>query len=599
MAALLIKDESGSVLYIEQGVVDKNGRLCIPVPENMENNTIECTLPGELIEANCLYASNTGTAEGAGTKTFPLSFQRALELANNGDKIVLMDEIVLPEDFVWQTAKKHVTVSGEGFDGAALNIYRLPNTLLNIGTDTTLENLVLASAESGNAEKAGTIRACGNVVTVAQSVSTRGIFGAFYGGARNWETVEKTETYIYGGNFNYIYGGGGHVLGDCRLTVGGNTNTTAGVDPSAEKNGVFEPYIYGGTLDNTVDGDCITTITGSAGAQYLYGGSLDVKDNADRGAGVKGKTVVNIQGGKFMNVYGMNPPSPKASGEAVDYSSDVTINMTGGTVEALIGSSADTLADSVAGSVTINALGGTVTRRIIGGVYNDNGWYSDSGKYITGDVNVVIGSELKGMTDTQVGHGIFGGSRISTNPSAENAKLIFTDGSYDAFKNHINADSIDCKSHHDYLITGTAGGSIRPKAGNVVEIVPDTGYIALSDALVIESGDYALTQAQTDVTFSRNEIYSLSAAVTSGTITASVGYLSDSDGNVIILALYDGGKMAAAKRINAGRGQSSLQEAMPYTAESGKTYTLKAFLWSGTENIVPLCEAKMADVTVK
>lgn len=548
--------------------------------------------------ADCLYTSNTGTPEGNGTKTSPLSFQQALELAKDGDKIIVMDEIVLPTDFVWPTDKKHITVSGGGND-AALNIYLLQGLVLNINTDTTFENLVLASTEIGDATAAGTIRACGNVVTLKESVSTRGIFGAFYGGARNWDTVNKTETYVYGGNFNRIYGGGGYVRGDCKLTVGGNTNTTAGVDPSLEKNGVFEPYIYGGTLDNIVEGDCITTITGSAGAQYLYGGSQDVKENADRGAGVKGKTVVNIQGGKFMNVYGMNPPSPKVSGEALDYSSDVTINMTGGTVEALFGSSADTLADSVNGSVTINALGGTVTRRIIGGVYNENGWYSDSGKFITGDVNVVIGPELQGMTDIQIGHGIFGGSRIRTNPKAENAKLVFVGGSYDAFKNHINADSIDCESHHDYLITGTQGGTINPKGGNTVEIIPDMGYIALSDTLVIEPGDYPLKQARTDVVFSRNAVYSLSGTAASGEITVSIGYIAENNANVMLLALYDGDTLVSAKQVNVGQGQNSAQDTMPYTAENGKTYTLKAFLWKNIEGIVPLCKEKETEIIVQ
>lgn len=595
--ALLIKDENGAILHIEQDVVDETGRFRIPVPEGMENKTIICNLSGELMDADCLYTSNTGTPEGNGTATSPLSFQKALELTKDGDKIVVMDEIVLPADFVWPTAKKRVTVSGGG-NGAALNMYLLENLTLNIRTDATFENLVLASTETGDAT-AGIIRACGNVVTLKESVSTRGIFGAFYGGARNWDTVDKTETYVYGGNFNRIYGGGGYVRGDCKLTVGGNTNTTAGVDPSQEKNGVFEPYIYGGTLDNIVEGDCITTITGSAGAQYLYGGSQDVKENADRGAGVKGKTVVNIQGGKFMNVYGMNPPSPKVSGETVDYSSDVTINMIGGTVEALIGSSADTLADSVNGSITINALGGTVTRRIIGGVYNENGWNSDSGKFITGDVNVVIGSELQGMTDTQPGHGIFGGSRIQTNPQAENAKLVFVGGSYDAFKKHINADSIDCKSHHDYLITGTQGGIINPKAGNAVEIIPDTGYTALSDASVIESGDYTLNQTRTDVTFSRNAVYSLSGTVTSGAITASVGYISENNTNVMILALYDGDTLVVAKQVNVVQGQNTAQETMPYTAESGKAYTLKAFFWKDMEGLVPLCKEKETEIIVQ
>ena len=584
-------------MHIDQGVVDANGNFRIPIPAGLEGQAIRCNLRGEPIYADCLYASNDGSADGIGTASAPLSFQTALERANDGDWIVVMDEIILPAGFVWPAAQKNVIVTGGG-EGAALNLYQLPSQTLNIHTGAAFENLALADSESGKADKKGTIRACGNVVTRAESVTTNGFLSAFYGGARNWDTVEKTETYIYGGNFNRIYGGGGRVLGDCKLTVGGNTNTTAGVDPSLEKNGIFEPYIYGGTLDNVVDGDCITTITGKAGAQYLYGGSQDVKENGDRGSGVKGKTVVNLQGGKFMNVYGMNPPT------AANDISDVTINMTGGTVEALIGSSADTLADSIKGSVTINALGGTITRRMIGGVYNRDGWYSDNGQSIIGDVNIVIGPALQGMTDTQAGHGIFGGSRIKTNPTDENAKLIFVDGAYDTFKGHINADLIDCKSHHDYLVTGTSGGSINPKPGKVVEIIPDTGYAARLDASVIGAGDYTLSQERTDVEFSRsagpqrNALYSLDgSSAAGGVIKTAVSYLSESDGNLMMLALYEGGNLAAIEQAEVKRGTHADQEiTMPFIAESGKMYTLKAFLWSGIGEMVPLCESREAAV---
>ena len=70
------------------------------------------------------------------------------------------------------------------------------------------------------------------------------------------------------------------------------------------------------------------------------------------------------------------------------------------------------------------------------------------------------------MTDTQAGHGIFGGSRILDNPAGENAKLIFTGGAYGTFGKHINDDKIDCASHHDYLVIGSAGGTIAPNGGN-------------------------------------------------------------------------------------------------------------------------------------
>ena len=552
---------------------------------------------------NVLYTSNEGTENGDGTTASPLSFQKALELAKDGDKIMVTDEIVLPSDFAWPTAKKHVTVSGEGFAGAALNIYILASTALNVNTNTTFKNLVFASTEAGDADKVGRINAMGNVVTLEESVSTRGIFGSFYGGAaNNWSKVEKTESYVYGGNFSRIFGGGGQVLGDCILTVGGNTNINGYGHPSDESN-KFAPIIYGGTYDNTVEGDCITTITGSAEARMLYGGSLDVRGNADRGAGVKGKTVVNIQGGKFMNVYGMNPPSSKESGGTVDYSSYVTINMTGGTVEALIGSSGDTNTTAINGTVTINAVGGTVTRRIIGGVYNEDGWNSDSGMYITGDVNVVIGSGLNGFTDKQTGHGIFGGSRINTNPAGENAKLIFLGGSYDTFKKHINADKIDCESHHDYLITGTAGGTIVPGSGNCITVTPDEGYVAYIGGESVQE-NYTLAGARTDVVFTNDgpppAIFALGGTAAENSVQATISYTAAADTNILILALYDNNSLVAVEQPSVTQVTHTTENvSISYAPKSGTAYTIKAFLWNGMENIVPLCEARSAEIIVQ
>lgn len=595
-------------MHIDQGAADANGIFRIPLPAGLEGQTIRCNLRGEPIYANCLYASNDGSADGIGTASAPLSFQTALEEAKDGDWIVVMDEIILPADFVWPTAQKNVTVTGGG-EGAALNLYQLPSLVLSIHTGAAFENLEFAAAEAGKAGKAGTIRACGNVVTLAESVTTRGIFSAFYGGARNWDTVEKTETYIYGGNFNRIYGGGGRVLGDCKLTVGGNTNTTAGVDPSLEKNGIFEPYIYGGTLDNVVDGDCITTITGKAGAQYLYGGSQDVKTNSDRGAGVKGKTVVNIQGGKFMNVYGMNPPSPKLSGEDVGYGSDVTINMTGGTVEALIGSSADTLADSIKGSVTINALGGNVTRRIIGGVYNDLS-KSGSRNSIVGTVAVRIGGGLQGLTDTQLGNGIITGSRAETKPSNETAALIFLDGTYEKYKNNITHNGGSgigadwCDSNYDYLVTATTGGTVAVKGSNQIAVSPDEGYIACIGGESVQE-EYTLGSVRTDVVFTNDgppplipTISGLSGTVAENRIQATISYTAAADTNTLMLALYDNDCLVAVEQRSVQTGTHTAENIpISYALKSGTTYTIKAFLWNGTENIVPLCKEKSAEIT--
>lgn len=58
--------------------------------------------------------------------------------------------------------------------------------------------------------------------------------------------------------------------------------------------------------------------------------------------------------------------------------------------------------EGIQDNIQINALGGTVTRRIIAGTYNNwsLGWTSNN--IVTGTATVVIGNNLEGFGDRQL-----------------------------------------------------------------------------------------------------------------------------------------------------------------------------------------------------
>ena len=127
--------------------------------------------------------------------------------------------------------------------------------------------------------------------------------------------------------------------------------------------------IYGGGHNDTVGGNTYVTFTGSAQANYLYGGSS--------GTGNVGITNVTFSGGKVMCLHGGNNNSGTISG--------VNVTVTGGEMEQLFGAN---LESSMTGDVSIDLQGGKITRRVYGGCYNE---YTGS-NCVTGNINLIISS---------------------------------------------------------------------------------------------------------------------------------------------------------------------------------------------------------------
>lgn len=579
-----MKDYSGKVLYINQAKAD-NGFFRVPIIQMDNNDVILSNMDGMLIKSNSvLYCSQSGNENGDGTIENPFTFQKALEMSENGCTIKILDEIILTSEFKWPVSDKTITVSG--MEGAKLDFSNLNNRYLHIYTNTVFENITFVG---GSEDGQGNITANGYHVVIKDTVVTENILAGISGGSSTKNTLESTNLEVYAGNYSSIYGGGlSNIKGNCLLTIGGKINEKA---DSSDEYADWAPYIYGGSWNAQIDGDVVTTVTsdGMAKAYKLFGGCHRSVE-AEGPACVKGKIIVNINGGEIMNVYGA---ATIDSDEQNPLNS--TINMNGGKVEALMGAEGQY---EVTGNITINALGGMVTRRIIGGMYNNYTWsgWADS-KAVNGIVSVVIGNNLEGFTDTQIGNGIFGGSRRSSNSDTETGMLIFTGGAYDKYKNNIGKSDM-CDSHHDYLVTATCGGNVTVKSEGIVMVIPNDGYYAISNGEILNDSSFTLASDATNITFAPIEASLENLSYSKSTV--SFDYSVSSDDKLILLAVCDlDGSVIEIVTQKTKAGNQKADMVTECDLNDGKGYILKAFLWDEFENINSLCDMISLNVPVK
>ncbi len=258
-----------------------------------------------------------------------------------------------------------------------------------------------------------------------------------YGGAKE-AAVESTDITLLGGQYWRVFGGGYEggslisVTGDTRVVFGGNVNSKDSIDDSKSNfvsswlcGGAYHARI-GGTTNVTVKGDATIGYVSAVGAYDTYG---------DQWASSVSKASIHIDGGNVMNVFGGSLLSGKNDGGTVD------ILMTGGKVESIIGGNQGLLDGwDMNGNVNITLLGGTITRRIIMGCYNDAGTWDylqsefDYDNHITGTLTLNISKEMKLWSGTRNDSYIYLGSRYGSNFSDEYVIVNFIECKKSDFK---------------------------------------------------------------------------------------------------------------------------------------------------------------------
>lgn len=400
----------------------------------------------------------------------------ALNTIADGGTITVSGTYAVPSNFPWPTYDKDVTITGGTLD------------LTGMGTvafngNVTFENLTLTISS--------TVYANGHKVKIADTVTLTNTVSAIYGGS-NGGTVASTDLTLLSGTYNKIYGGsnGGTVTGDTHVSVGGTVNPNATIVNHGENH-----YVYGGSNGGTVNGNTYLTFGGNAKMIHIFGGSY-------RGV-INGTTNVYFTGGASMSIYaGTNGEGKPDSSVNIK---QVNLTMTGGTVEQILGACNGT---NMVGDVNLYILGGTVTRRIYGGCYNEavRDGYSlawNSTYAVTGSIVLTL-DDAATITFTKDGyadHAIFARSRYQSKRDYEKGTIIYTSSTAQTkFKNLLG---------YNQLYFGLSGVNAE-----------DTGFALYMNSLSATDETHIMTYTSSGATIT--ETCSLCSTVHSATATLSI-----------------------------------------------------------------------------
>ena len=395
----------------------------------------------------------------------------ALNNVSDGGTVTINGTCTVASGFTWPSYTKNVTVTGGTLDLSAMG------STVKFNGNVTFENVTLTMTADA------TVYANGHKLTVKENVTVTNAVTAIYGGGASGTTVASTDLTLLSGDYKSIFGGsnGGTVSGDTNVVVGGNVNSACDWTSHTATYSVF-----GGSNGGTIGGDTHMTFTGSAKANYIWGGSKG------SGAKINGDKYATMSGGSTMSFYGGNNGVDTGAG-----STNYTV-LSGGQLQQLFGGNQSA---SMTGDVYLRVLGGTVTRRIYGGCYNnfttELGLGILAGKYgkwdttyqVTGNITLIIGdnANITFSLTSENDRAVYATSRLSTHnntgalPANENSKIIFLNtykssllGAQDSIMQKIMstisaaADEIHTVTHtvSGTTVTQTCNGSGHDKDGS-------------------------------------------------------------------------------------------------------------------------------------
>lgn len=460
--------------------------------------------------------------------------------------IVYVKETLKPDSetdgiFEWYEHDLDVTIKGYGescevdfskiSDMKAESGTQIPDLI--VGDDVTFANMTLkfygVSLETG---KAGRVFANGHQFEIAEDVKSYNPYTTIHGGGYSNKNVAETNVTILAGTYRAIYGGGCYdeVTGDTHITL---RNTTV-YSKSKE-----DARVHGGSNKGTVHGD--TWVKIGAGfnkdvsldyedhSHYsaIYGGGYSSGDNVMAvvegnthvlfeekavdakveyvyGGGAKNSTVVKtcnveFKAGEALSIVGGSYQNGNNSHTFVKMTNGKVMQIFGGNHPVAIESDKDSdkvTEPGTAGNTNVQVLGGTVTRRIYGGCYNDyeekilvsGTWKSDNA--VSGKINVTIGPEAalnQNYKKNGVGadNSICAISRRESNSDTETGiMVVYTENSGSYTKGFKDDHGIFAKGiqYTNYLVTVEEGGTVIAENG-VLQIEPtqEDNYVTVTD----------------------------------------------------------------------------------------------------------------------
>ncbi|MBE7046709.1 MAG: hypothetical protein E7396_04755 [Ruminococcaceae bacterium] len=570
---------AGDIKYIGQGEVSENGTFSFALPFMNENDydfysNFDFNLGAK---TKTVYVSdegndsNTGDSPDSPYKTIAKAYERFNEIK----EIVISGTV----DFENTTIKNDETLTIKGATSSA--VLNLPETI-NLTCPLTLSNLKVANAS--------TIYANGYHFTVESTVESVDTANRMvvYGGSSAAYTGD-THITLLGGSYGNVFGGGkGDVTGNTYITIGGNANKGDSIDDDDTTNFKKDYRVYGGGNGAVVTGSSNITLKGNAVCSYMYATGKGTGATVTEGN-------INIQGGSVAQIIGF------ASGEGSI--ADINVTVTGGTIESIFGGANSA---NVGGSVNINLLGGNITRRIYGGCYNNTSGISYSTTaYFDGPITIVIEKNVNLISgnplssDNSTNMGVFPGSRIKSENTAEKKAVVYLDDCYSTFSGKIGEQATDIGSSLmkpnatvNYTIKASGNGKVSgTNTAGSFYINPDYLHFGTvnSEEKPYYNENATLSAGTHTVTFTRDfTISGIDASASDSKVNTDVSVTaknpSGENNPRIIVALYDpddNDRMLDVAQIdtkNITGNKASFE--FDYSLASNKTYHVKAFIWT-------------------
>lgn len=516
-----------------------------------------CAMPASAAES-VVYVSTTGSDSNLGTESAPLA-TLTKAYAKKPDKIILLTNTT----YAMPSAHTQtVTISGKTAD-----VQLSFADGASFAGPTVLDNLTITSPSAQVA-----LHCKGNPFTATETVTCSGTRIALFAGMNGSAFTGDTHLNIYGGSYNFIYGGNrgdATFTGNTYVTVGGNTNNGDGIDDAASN--ISPCMIYGGG-QGPVIGNTYVTLEGNAVTKYVVGAGNDAN------ATVSGSTNIYIKGGKVMNVYG--------GAKATALTCNTNITMTGGIAESLFGGSEN---NSMTGNTHITVLGGEIYRRIYSGCYNDWTLTYKSSYYVTGNTYLVLGKDASIInknalsSDNRENMGIFSGSRLGAQKNEINT-LVYLDGASAKHKGNVgdvSGWSWAFKNCADYTVTATGEGLIKGSdtQNNTIDFSPADGYTSF--VANNPQTTYTLSASSTTADFKKTFKLENVTATENG---IEVNFWAENALNEtnprLLCAVYDGDVLTDVQQFNPETTSTSHTFSYADNLQAGKTYTVKAFLWT-------------------
>ena len=454
-----------------------------------------------------VYVSSSGNDENAGTSASPYAtLDKALTEVPNGGTITLKDTIAVDS---WTAHEKTVTITGGGLDVSG-------SAEVEIKDSVTFTNM------SWTVDSGAYVYVNGYKTTIGEGVSWNNEIRLF-GGGKTGTTVASTDLTVLSGVYTHIYGGGNAgstVSGNTNLTVGGTTNNSSAVD-TAIKNHTGKYYVFGGGHStNTIKGSTNLVVKDQAKAVYVFGASHGYSDTRY----ISGSANTTILNGTMMAVYGGSQGGYASNG--------ANVRIEGGNMQQVFGGS-EAWPFSM-GNINLQIVGGTITRRIYGGCYNnDTEYYVQRGKItleIGGDANITLNA-------SHDDRGIYARSRY--NGDVEDCQIIFTSQTaYNAYKDKLGAEdwgasyvmgstsAADTYHYYTYtandnVLTQSCAYHTELAATATLNLTGDCKYTGgkVTPVELSFSGDWEYNKPA--MTYANNvEIGAATAAITAGDVTA-------------------------------------------------------------------------------